>query len=138
HEPLKNELLAYTQKFEHIRDNSDRYLAVATYLNPVLKDTQNEIFLLSSYPKDEPILLETLKLNNDANLSITELEEDDKILELSNINIPWSKHYKIVANFKEADYLTISYSTKKETNVKLKFLKVSKSMYWQPEIKLDN
>ncbi|NLY04062.1 MAG: hypothetical protein GXZ15_04400 [Campylobacter sp.] len=48
HEPLKNELLAYTQKFEHIRDNSDRYLAVATYLNPALNDTQNPSFVNSS------------------------------------------------------------------------------------------
>ncbi|WXG60725.1 hypothetical protein VB002_03985 [Campylobacter concisus] len=34
HEPLKNELLAYTSKSEII-DGTDRTLIIATYLNPI-------------------------------------------------------------------------------------------------------
>ena len=34
HEPLKNELLAYTSKSEII-DGTERTLIVATYLNPI-------------------------------------------------------------------------------------------------------
>lgn len=134
HDPLKNELLAYTQKFEAIRGNADRYLAVATYLTPVLAEAKDETFLLSSYPQDEDIKFQTLKINDDKNVSIS--EASDEILKLSNINLPWSKHYKLVVPTKQADYLTISYQTSKNTNVTLKFLKVSKSMYWRPEIKL--
>lgn len=136
HDPLKNELLAYTQKFEAIRGNSDRYLAIASYLNPVLADASGETFLLSSYPQTESIKFDTLKVNGDSNLSIKEVKIGDKILTLTNINLPWSKHFKIVSPTKEADYLTITYKTEKNTDVTLKFLKVSKSMYWNPEIKL--
>ena len=41
HEPLKNEFMAYTQKFESVKEN-DRYLAIATYLNPVMPEIRNE------------------------------------------------------------------------------------------------
>lgn len=136
HDPLKNELLAYTQKFEAIRGNTDRYLAVASYLNPVLADASGETFLLSSYPQDEDIKFNTLKVNGDSNLSVKKVKEGDKILEITNINLPWSNHYELISPVKEADYLTITYETEKNTKVSLKFLKVSKSMYWKPEIKL--
>lgn len=136
HDPLKNELLAYTQKFETIRGNADRYLAVATYLNPVLANSNGERFLLSSYPQTEGIKFDTLKVNKDSNLSVKEVKNGDEILNLTNINLPWSNHYEIISPVKNADYLTITYTTQKNTNVTLKFLKVSKSMYWNPEIKL--
>ena len=136
HDPLKNELLAYTQKFEAIRGNADRYLAVASYLNPVLADASGETFLLSSYPQDENIKFNTLKVNGDSNLSVREVKEGDKILEITNINLPWSNHYELISPVKEADYLTITYETEKNTQVSLKFLKISKSMYWNPELKL--
>lgn len=137
-ESLQNELLAYTQKFERVR-GSDRYLAVASYLNPVLKtNTLKEHFVLSSYPIDEEINLSTLSINGDLNLSIKELGQNDELLKLANIKLPWSKHYEIISSEKKSDYLTISYETYKKTKVNLKFLKVSKSMYWNPEIKLKN
>ncbi|PSM51813.1 hypothetical protein [Campylobacter blaseri] len=139
HEPVKNELLAYTQKFEIVRTGNDRYLAIGTYLNPVLKkNTNEEIFILSSYPKEEPINLKTIRVNGDSNLSIKKLDYNDELLKLVNINLPWSYHYKIIAPVKNSNYLTIAYDTNRSLRAVLKFQKVSKSMYWNPEIKLDN
>ena len=138
HEPLQNELLSYTQKFEKV-NRSDRYLAIATYINPVLKSSDlKERFILSSYPVEESIEMSSLKVNGDANLSVRELDYDDELLKLANINLPWSKHYEIISPEKKADYLTITYETSKNTKANLKFLKVSKSMYWSPKIELKN
>ncbi|WP_304339435.1 hypothetical protein [Campylobacter ureolyticus] len=136
-DPVKNELLAYTQKFESI-NGKKRYLAVSTYLNPVLKNSDKEIFILSSYPKEEIILLNSININSDFDLNITKLDLNDELLKILNINLPWSNHYKITSNVKNSDYLTLNYKTQSGINANLKFLKVSKSMYWNPQIKLDN
>ncbi|MCZ6169310.1 hypothetical protein [Campylobacter ureolyticus] len=135
-DPVKNELLAYTQKFESINEEK-RYLAVSTYLNPVLKNSDKEIFILSSYPKEESILLDSVNVNNDFDLNITKLDLEDELLKMVNINIPWSNHYKITSHIKDNDYLTLSYKTQSGINANLKFLKVSKSMYWNPQIKFN-
>ncbi|MCZ6156717.1 hypothetical protein CYJ41_06115 [Campylobacter ureolyticus] len=135
-DPVKNELLAYTQKFESINEEK-RYLAVSTYLNPVLKNSDKEIFILSSYPKEESILLDSVNINNDFDLNITKLDFEDELLKMVNINIPWSNHYKITSHIKDNDYLTLSYKTQSGINANLKFLKVSKSMYWNPQIKFN-
>ena len=135
-DPVKNELLAYTQKFESI-NGKKRYLAVSTYLNPVLKNSDKEIFILSSYPKEESILLDSVNINNDFDLNITKLDFEDELLKMVNINIPWSNHYKITSHIKDNDYLTLSYKTQSGINANLKFLKVSKSMYWNPQIKFN-
>lgn len=135
-DPVKNELLAYTQKFESINEEK-RYLAVSTYLNPVLKNSDKEIFILSSYPKEESILLDSVNINNDFDLNITKLDLEDELLKMVNINIPWSNHYKITSHIKDNDYLTLSYKTQSGINANLKFLKVSKSMYWNPQIKFN-
>lgn len=135
-DPVKNELLAYTQKFESINEEKC-YLAVSTYLNPVLKNSDKEIFILSSYPKEESILLDSVNINNDFDLNITKLDFEDELLKMVNINIPWSNHYKITSHIKDNDYLTLSYKTQSGINVNLKFLKVSKSMYWNPQIKFN-
>lgn len=135
-DPVKNELLAYTQKFESINEEK-RYLAVSTYLNPVLKNSDKEIFILSSYPKEETILLDSINVNNDFDLNITKLDLEDELLKMVNINIPWSNHYKITSHIKDNDYLTLSYKTQSGINANLKFLKVSKSMYWNPQIKFN-
>ncbi|NLK66784.1 MAG: hypothetical protein GX282_04835 [Campylobacteraceae bacterium] len=138
HEPFQNELLAYTQKFERV-NRSDRYLAVATYINPVLKtEDLRERFVLSSYPVEEEIVLGSIKVNGGANLSVRELSHDDELLELANIKLPWSKHYEIISPEKKADYLTLTYETSRKTKVNLRFLKVSKSMYWNPKVELDD
>lgn len=136
-DPVKNELLAYTQKFESINEEK-RYLAVSTYLNPVLKNSDKEIFILSSYPKEETILLDSVNVNNDFDLNITKLDLEDELFKMVNINVPWSNHYKITSHIKDNDYLTLSYKTQSGINANLKFLKVSKSMYWNPQIKLNN
>ena len=133
-DPVKNELLAYTQKFESINEEK-RYLAVSTYLNPVLKNSDKEIFILSSYPKEETILLDSVNVNNDFDLNITKLDLEDELFKMVNINVPWSNHYKITSHIKDNDYLTLSYKTQSGINANLKFLKVSKSMYWNPQIK---
>ena len=135
-DPVKNELLAYTQKFESINEEK-RYLAVSTYLNPVLKNSDKEIFILSSYPKEESILLDSVNINNDFDLNITKLDFEDELLKMVNINIHWSNHYKITSHIKDNDYLTLSYKTQSGINANLKFLKVSKSMYWNPQIKFN-
>ena len=135
-DPVKNELLAYTQKFESINEEK-RYLAVSTYLNPVLKNSDKEIFILSSYPKEETILLDSVNVNNDFDLNITKIDLEDELLKMVNINIPWSNHYKITSHIKDNDYLTLSYKTQSGINANLKFLKVSKSMYWNPQIKFN-
>lgn len=135
--PVQNELLAYTQKFEKI-NGKKRYLAVASYLNPILKENDKEIFILSSYPKEEIILEKSININNDFDLNITKLDLNDKLLKLANINLPWSNHYKITSKIKNNNYLTLNYKTQSGTDATLKFLKVSKSMYWNPKIKLDD
>ena len=60
HDPLKNEFMAYTQKFESVKEN-DRYLGIATYLNPVMPEIRNEnedeffIFKVKNYRHVYPI-----------------------------------------------------------------------------------
>ena len=59
-EAQKRELLAYTQKFQQ-----DNFLVVATYLNPIYsqENDQNDDFIISVYPQDAQILIESLKVN---------------------------------------------------------------------------
>ena len=66
-EAQKRELLAYTQKFQQ-----DNFLVVATYLNPIYsqENDQNDDFIISVYPQDAQILIESLKVNeSDENIS---------------------------------------------------------------------
>lgn len=142
HEPLKNEFMAYTQKFESVKEN-DRYLAIATYLNPVMPEIRNEnedeFFLLSAYPKEIEFDKSSLKINGSSeNVVITELGDDDPLMQKVAFNIPWSRTYKITAPKSGADYLSISYRTTNGLEAKFSFRKVSKSMYWNPKIKLDD
>lgn len=142
HEPLKNEFMAYTQKFESVKEN-DRYLAIATYLNPVMPEIRNEnedeFFLLSAYPKEIEFDKSSLKINgSNKNVVITELDKDDPLLEKVVFNIPWSRIYKITAPKSGADYLSISYRTDNDLDAKFTFRKISKSMYWNPKLKLND
>ena len=136
HDPLKNEFLAYTQKFESVRAG-DRYLAVATYLNPVAPELRNaaedEVFLLTSYPKEIQILAVQI---NGANANVTPLHDGDPLLQKELFKIAWSSRYKITAPKSDKDELVLSYRTSNELNVTMKFRKVSKSMYWHPQIDL--
>jgi len=136
HDPLKNEFLAYTQKFESVRAG-DRYLAVATYLNPVAPELRNaaedEVFLLTSYPKEIQILAVQI---NGANANVTPLHDGDPLLQKELFKIAWASRYKITAPKSDKDELVLSYRTSNELNVTMKFRKVSKSMYWHPQIDL--
>lgn len=139
HDPLKNELLAYTQKFESVKQD-DRYLVVGTYLNPIHANIRNkaneEHFILSVYPQDVGIVSKTLKVNNDTNVSIKKLDENDPLLKLTTFEMPWGAHYEVIAPEKNSNYLTLTYQTDNSLNVSLKFMKISKSLYWNPKIEL--
>ena len=136
HDPLKNEFLAYTQKFESVRAG-DRYLAVATYLNPVAPELRNaagdEVFLLTSYPKEVQILAVQI---NGVNANVTPLHEGDPLLQKELFKIAWSSRYKITAPKSDKDELVLSYRTSNGLDATMKFRKVSKSLYWQPQINL--
>lgn len=136
HDPLKNEFLAYTQKFESVRAG-DRYLAVATYLNPVAPELRNaaedEVFLLASYPKEVQILAVQI---NGVNANVTPLSDGDPLLQKELFKIAWASRYKITAPKSDKDELVLSYRTSNDLGATMKFRKVSKSMYWHPQIDL--
>lgn len=136
HDPLKNEFLAYTQKFESVRAG-DRYLGVATYLNPVAPELRNaaedEVFLLTSYPKEVQILAVRL---NGANANVTPLGDGDPLLQKELFKIAWASRYKITAPKSDKDELVLSYRTSNGLGATMKFRKISKSLYWQPQIDL--
>ena len=136
HDPLKNEFLAYTQKFESVRAG-DRYLGVATYLNPVAPELRNaagdEVFLLTSYPKE--VQIGAVQLNG-ANANVVPLHDGDPLLQKELFKIAWASRYKITAPRSDKDELVLSYRTSNGLGATMKFRKVSKSLYWQPQIDL--
>ena len=136
HDPLKNEFLAYTQKFESVRAG-DRYLSVATYLNPVAPELRNaaedEVFLLTSYPKEIQILAVQL---NGASANVTPLGDGDPLLQKELFKIAWASRYKLTAPKSNKDELVLSYRTSNGLGATMKFRKISKSLYWQPQIDL--
>lgn len=138
HDPLKNEFLAYTQKFESVRAG-DRYLGVATYLNPVAPELRNaagdEVFLLTSYPKE--VQIRAVQING-ANANVVPLHDGDPLLQKELFKIAWSSRYKITAPKSDKDELVLSYRTSNDLDATMKFRKVSKSLYWQPQIDLKN
>lgn len=140
HEPLKNEFMAYTQKFESTKAGN-RYLAIASYLNPVFNEVRNEkedeILLLSVYPKDVLIIPGSVKLNgNEADIEI--LDENSALLEKTAFKLPYSANYKITASCENKDDLVLTYKTSNDLNANFKFRKISKSLYWNPKLKLDD
>lgn len=136
HDPLKNEFLAYTQKFESVR-GGDRYLGVATYLNPVAPELRNaaedEVFLLTSYPKE--VQIGAVQING-ANANVVPLHDGDPLLQKELFKIAWASRYKITAPKSDKDELVLSYRTSNGLDATMKFRKVSKSLYWQPQIDL--
>ncbi|PPB69031.1 hypothetical protein CDQ77_06510 [Campylobacter hyointestinalis subsp. hyointestinalis] len=139
HDPLKNELLAYTQKFE---DVNDKFLVIATYLNPIhqdiLEDKQNEYFILSIYPKESVIDYRSFKVNNDSNATkIKVLANDDPLLKLTTFKMPWGKYLKVSAPQIDSDTLNLTFDmiidlngTSRSLQVSLNFRKIAKSLYW--------
>ncbi|AHE93462.1 hypothetical protein Q4Y15_000853 [Campylobacter fetus] len=138
-DPLKNELLAYTQKFE---DTNDKFLAVGTYLNPIhqdeFPDKKNEHFIITIYPKDSKINYSSFKVNDDNNgTKISILEDNDPLLKLTTFQMPWGIYLKVSAPQKNSDTLNLSFErfvdsngTSRPLQVSLNFRKIAKSLYW--------
>ena len=133
HEPLKNELLAYTSKSEII-DGTDRTLIVATYLNPIYNsglDASKEHFLVAINPKEHASELNNIKVNNDSNATNTRLlDENDEMLKFAGFSMPWSVYYEVTAPSKQSDDLALSFEIYQSKQVLLNFRKVAKSLYW--------
>lgn len=133
-EAQKRELLAYTQKFQQ-----DNFLVVATYLNPIYsqENDQNDDFIISVYPQDAQILIESLKVNgSDENISAHLLNDDEPLLKKLAFNSPWTKYYKISVPAKDSDTLKLEFKATSESSqphqVLLVFQKISRSLYWSP------
>ena len=133
HEPLKNELLAYTSKSEII-DGADRTLIIATYLNPIYNsnlDQNKEHFLVAINPKEHSSELNNIKVNNDSNATNARLlDENDKMLKFAGFSMPWALYYEVTAPSKQSDDLTLSFEIYQSKPVLLNFRKVAKSLYW--------
>ncbi|WP_459898425.1 hypothetical protein [Campylobacter concisus] len=133
HEPLKNELLAYTSKSEII-DGTDRTLIVATYLNPIYNsdlDASKEHFLVAINPKEHASELNNIRVNNDSNATNARLlDENDKILKFAGFSMPWALYYEVTAPSKQSDDLALSFEIYQSKPVLLNFRKVAKSLYW--------
>ncbi|ALF47274.1 hypothetical protein [Campylobacter concisus] len=133
HEPLKNELLAYTSKSEII-DGTDRTLIVATYLNPIYNsdlDASKEHFLVAINPKEHASELNNIKVNNDSNATNARLlDENDKMLKFVGFSMPWALYYEVTAPSKQSDDLALSFEIYQSRPVLLNFRKVAKSLYW--------
>ncbi|WP_103619176.1 hypothetical protein [Campylobacter concisus] len=133
HEPLKNELLAYTSKSEII-DGTDRTLIVATYLNPIYNsdlDASKEHFLVAINPKEHASELKNIKVNNDSNATNARLlDENDEMLKFAGFSMPWALYYEVTAPSKQSDDLTLSFEIYQSKPVLLNFRKVAKSLYW--------
>ncbi len=133
HEPLKNELLAYTSKSEII-DGADRTLIIATYLNPIYNsnlDQSKEHFLVDINPKEHANELNNIKVNNDSNATNARLlDENDNMLKFAGFSMPWALYYEVTAPSKQSDDLTLSFEIYQSKPVLLNFRKVAKSLYW--------
>ena len=133
HEPLKNELLAYTSKSEII-DGTDRTLIVATYLNPIYNsdlDASKEHFLVAINPKEHAQNLKNIKVNDDSNATNARLlDENDEMLKFAGFSMPWALYYEVTAPSKQSDDLALSFEIYQSKPVLLNFRKVAKSLYW--------
>ncbi|MBE9828484.1 hypothetical protein G6W45_01735 [Campylobacter concisus] len=133
HEPLKNELLAYTSKSEII-DGTDRTLIVATYLNPIYNsdlDASKEHFLVAINPKEHASELNNIKVNNDSNATNARLlDENDEMLKFAGFSMLWALYYEVTAPSKQSDDLALSFEIYQSKPVLLNFRKVAKSLYW--------
>lgn len=137
HEPIKNELLAYTKKAEII-NSKERILAVATYLNPIYPDLVSENleehFIVAIYPKESEINAGSFAVNNSSqNIILRELQEGDKLLEKVAFRVPWGKYYEVVSPQKNTDVIRLNFEIYPSARIELAFQKVSVSMYWQPK-----
>lgn len=134
HEPLKNELLAYTSKFEAV-DKENRVLVLGTYLNPVhselISETKDEKFIIAVHPKESRIDLANFSINGSKEgVRARILPDNDPLLSLVTFQMPWGKHIEVISPEKTGDNLTLEFEIYPSVQASLKFRKVSKSMYW--------
>lgn len=130
HEPLKNELLAYTSKSEII-NKDERILVLGTYLSPTTNDIVNERFIVSIYPKDSVVNIDSFALNGSKNgVKVKIIEDKDELLNLVSFQMPWGAYYEMVSPSISGDTLNITFEIYPSKLVSLRFQKVSKSMYW--------
>ena len=134
HEPLKNELLAYTSKFE-IVEKDDRFLALGTYLNPIhseiVSKDKEEKFIIAIYPKESLVDLSSFSVENSKEGVRTRvLKEGDPFLNLVTFRIPWGRYIEVVSPEKSSDVLKVEFEIYPSKKALLEFRKVSKSMYW--------
>lgn len=130
HEPLKNELLAYTSKAEIIKEN-DRILILGVYLNPITSEYDKERFVLAIYPKDSELKTNSFALNGSkSQILVKSIEYNDELLNKVSFKMPWGAYYEVVSPAISSDTLTLTFEIRDLNAVALKFQKVSKSMYW--------
>ena len=119
HDPQKNEILAYTKKFEFIKPDR-RYVALASYINPVLildENDTHEYILLSYFPDDAP-RENSVKING-VSAKFEPLNDGSKMLKFSDFSMKWGAHAQIVAPQILADTLNLSYQT--NSGIKVNF-----------------
>ncbi|QCD52956.1 hypothetical protein [Campylobacter sp. RM16192] len=134
HDPLKNELLAYTSKFEIVEKN-DKFLALGTYLNPIHSDIitkdKDERFIIAIHPKESKISLSSFSVNGSKDeVRARILAKDDPLLKLVTFNMPWGEYIEVVSPQKISDTLKVEFEIYPSKKALLEFRKVSKSMYW--------
>ncbi len=125
---LKNELLAYTQKYDKAQT-----LLVATYLNPIYQGEfigefeGSDIFIISIYPANK--LPKSITINS-KNANFTKLDKDDKLTALTSVNLPWSSHYKADIQAQNTNILNLDITLDDNSTAKLQFQKIARSLYW--------
>ncbi len=143
-EALKNEMLAYTQKFE---DTKQRVLVLSTYLNPagsaVLEDRENENFLIAIYPQKLILDEKSFKIFTADNSVATvnefkKLANDDPLIKSLAVDTPWADYYYLKMPKVDASEFKLSFTmatelkgeTAHQLQAHLKFVKTPKSLYW--------
>lgn len=138
HNLEKNELLGFTQKFEFIENNENRFVIIGTYVNPILFKNEfsatSENFLLILYPESLSFDENSVAVNGDnKDIKIEQIYEGDELLEKLAISVPWGNYFLITSPAqKNSKTVTLSFLTTSGQSVKLSFAKVSASMYWSP------
>ena len=137
HEPLKNELLAYTSKSEII-DAKTNILIVATYLNPIYSELvgeqKREIFVVAVHPKEAKILEDSFSANgSQRGIMVRRLTANDPLLEKVSFEVPWAQYFEVSTPEIKSDKINLTFEIYPSKKASLSFQKVSKSMYWNGE-----
>ena len=137
HEPLKNELLAYTSKSEII-DEKTNILIVATYLNPIYSELageqKREKLVVAVHPKEVKILEESFTANDlQQGIMVRRLAANDPLLEKVSFEVLWAQYFEVSTPEIKSDKINLTFEIYPSKKASLSFQKVSKSMYWNGE-----